>query len=158
MAATADMVIVGGGIVGASAAYHRRADGFTGRVLVVDPDLTHIRAATPASMGGVRTQYGVASNRRSGSLVDTGRRLQWHDPRGRVNVLRGDASTQGSEGQLLSRLAAWRVVIAKQHARQLQEIVEAFHENVPDDVEIQLLIVVHGDVAEAHHLLEARGQ
>src|SRR5258706_4501943 len=62
MAATADVVIVGGGIVGASVAYHLRADGFTGRVLVVDPDLTHMRAATPASMGGVRTQYGVASN------------------------------------------------------------------------------------------------
>src|SRR5258706_2193976 len=62
MAATVDVVIVGGGIVGASVAYHLRADGFTGHVLVVDPDLTHMRAATPASMGGVRTQYGVASN------------------------------------------------------------------------------------------------
>jgi FAD-dependent oxidoreductase domain-containing protein 1 len=62
MAATVDVVIVGGGIVGASVAYHLRADGFAGRVLVVDPDLTHTRAATPASMGGVRTQYGVASN------------------------------------------------------------------------------------------------
>jgi glycine/D-amino acid oxidase-like deaminating enzyme len=62
MATTADVVIIGGGIVGASVAYHLRADGFTGRVLVVDPDLTHARAATPASMGGVRTQYGVASN------------------------------------------------------------------------------------------------
>lgn len=62
MAATADVVVVGGGIVGASVAYHLRADGFTGRVLVVDPDLTHARATTPASMGGVRTQYGVASN------------------------------------------------------------------------------------------------
>jgi glycine/D-amino acid oxidase-like deaminating enzyme len=62
MATTADVVVVGGGIVGASVAYHLRADGFRGRVLVVDPDLTHARAATPASMGGVRTQYGVASN------------------------------------------------------------------------------------------------
>jgi glycine/D-amino acid oxidase-like deaminating enzyme len=62
MATTADVLVVGGGIVGASVAYHLRADGFTGRVLVVDPDLTHARAATPASMGGVRTQYGVASN------------------------------------------------------------------------------------------------
>jgi glycine/D-amino acid oxidase-like deaminating enzyme len=59
---TADVVIVGGGIVGASVAYHLRVDGFTGRVLVVDPDLTHARAATPASMGGVRTQYSVPSN------------------------------------------------------------------------------------------------
>lgn len=62
MTASADVVIVGGGIVGASVAYHLRADGFTGRVLVVDRDLTHMRAATAASMGGVRTQYCVASN------------------------------------------------------------------------------------------------
>ena len=62
MTSTADVVIVGGGIVGASTAYHLRADGFTGRVLVLDPDLTHSRATTPASMGGVRTQYGVPSN------------------------------------------------------------------------------------------------
>ena len=35
--ATADVVIVGGGIVGASVAYHLRADGFTGRV-AIHPD------------------------------------------------------------------------------------------------------------------------
>lgn len=62
MAATAEVVIVGGGIIGASIAYHLQADGLSGRVLVIDPDLTHRRAATPASMGGVRTQYGVPSN------------------------------------------------------------------------------------------------
>ncbi len=62
MAATADVVIVGGGIVGASVAYHLGAEGFTGRVLVVDRDLTHARATTPASMGGVRTQYAFAAN------------------------------------------------------------------------------------------------
>jgi glycine/D-amino acid oxidase-like deaminating enzyme len=62
MAGTAQVVIVGGGIIGASVAYNLRADGLSGRVLVIDPDLTHRRAATPASMGGVRTQYGVPSN------------------------------------------------------------------------------------------------
>ena len=62
MIGTAEVVIVGGGIVGASVAHHLRAEGMTGRVLVLDPDLTHSRATTPASMGGVRTQYGVATN------------------------------------------------------------------------------------------------
>jgi glycine/D-amino acid oxidase-like deaminating enzyme len=62
MTETADVVIAGGGIVGASVAYHLRAEGMTGRVLGLDPDLTHSRATTPASMGGVRTQYGVPSN------------------------------------------------------------------------------------------------
>ncbi len=60
--ATADVVVIGGGIVGASVAYHLRAEGLGGRVLVVDPDLTHSRATTPASMGGVRTQYGAPVN------------------------------------------------------------------------------------------------
>src|SRR5262249_24556408 len=60
--ATADGVIIGGGIVGASVAYHLSAEGFTGRVVVIDPDLTYTRAATPASMGGVRTQYAAPSN------------------------------------------------------------------------------------------------
>jgi len=62
MTATADVVIIGGGIVGASVAYHLGAERFPGRVLVIDPDLTYARATTPASMGGVRTQYSVASN------------------------------------------------------------------------------------------------
>ena len=85
MPTTADVVIVGGGIVGASVAYHLRADGFTGRVLVVDPDLTHARAATPASMGGVRTQYG-----------------HLHDARVRIgqNVERGEViATLGNTGR-----------------------------------------------------------
>ena len=62
VAATADAVIIGGGIVGASVACHLATEGFSGRVLVVDPGLTHMRAATPASMGGVRTLYSVPSN------------------------------------------------------------------------------------------------
>ena len=62
MATTADVVIIGGGIVGASVAYHLAAGKFSGRVLVVDPDLTYTRAATPASMGGVRTLFSVPSN------------------------------------------------------------------------------------------------
>jgi FAD-dependent oxidoreductase domain-containing protein 1 len=59
---TADAVIIGGGIVGASIAYHLAEGGLPGRVLVIDSDTTYARATTPASMGGVRHQYSVASN------------------------------------------------------------------------------------------------
>lgn len=57
---TADVVIVGGGVVGSSIAYNLKNDGFTGRVLVVERDPTYEFASTPLSMGGVRQQFGTA--------------------------------------------------------------------------------------------------
>lgn len=62
MAQTADVVIMGGGIVGASIAYHLRQDGVSGRILVIERDATYARAATPMSMGGVRQQYSLPCN------------------------------------------------------------------------------------------------
>src|SRR6267142_1969014 len=62
MAQTADVVIIGGGIIGASIAYHLRQDGLSGRLIVVERDTTYSRATTPMSMGGVRQQYAVPCN------------------------------------------------------------------------------------------------
>jgi glycine/D-amino acid oxidase-like deaminating enzyme len=62
MAQTAEVIIIGGGIIGASIAYHLRQDGLTGRILVIERDSTYARAATPMSMGGVRQQYSVPCN------------------------------------------------------------------------------------------------
>jgi glycine/D-amino acid oxidase-like deaminating enzyme len=62
MAQTAEVVIIGGGIIGASIAYHLLQDGLTGRILVIERDSTYARAATPMSMGGVRQQYSVPCN------------------------------------------------------------------------------------------------
>jgi len=62
MAQTAEVVLVGGGIIGASIAYHLRQDGFAGRILVVERDTTYARAATPMSLGGIRQLYGLACN------------------------------------------------------------------------------------------------
>jgi FAD-dependent oxidoreductase domain-containing protein 1 len=62
MAQAADVVLIGGGIIGASIAYHLRQDGFTGRILVIERDTTYARAATPMSLGGVRQLYGVPCN------------------------------------------------------------------------------------------------
>jgi glycine/D-amino acid oxidase-like deaminating enzyme len=62
MAQTAEVVIIGGGIIGASIAYHLRQVGLTGRVMVIERDMTYARASTPMSMGGVRQQYAAPCN------------------------------------------------------------------------------------------------
>ena len=53
----ADVVIVGGSVVGCSAAWHLRADGFTGRIVVVEQDPTYRRASAFLAMGGIRQQF-----------------------------------------------------------------------------------------------------
>jgi FAD-dependent oxidoreductase domain-containing protein 1 len=53
----ADVVIVGGGVVGCSAAWHLRQDGFAGRVLVIERDPTYQHASSFLAMGGIRQQF-----------------------------------------------------------------------------------------------------
>ena len=62
MNGTADVVIVGGGVVGSSIGYHLRQDGFTGRIAVVERDDTYARASSNLAMGGIRQQFGSAVN------------------------------------------------------------------------------------------------
>jgi glycine/D-amino acid oxidase-like deaminating enzyme len=57
---TADVVIVGGSVVGSSAAWHLRQDGFTGRIVVVERDPTYARASAFLAMGGIRQQFCTA--------------------------------------------------------------------------------------------------
>src|SRR5512143_282148 len=60
---TADILIVGGGVVGSSTAYFLTAHpGFHGRVVVVEKDPTYETAATPRSAGGVRQQFSTPEN------------------------------------------------------------------------------------------------
>ena len=59
-AGTADVVIVGGGVVGSASAWRLRQDGFTGRIVVVDRDPTYARASSFLAMGGIRQQFGSA--------------------------------------------------------------------------------------------------
>ncbi len=54
----ADVVIIGGGVVGSAAAWRLRHDGFTGRVVVVERDRTYARASSFLAMGGIRQQFG----------------------------------------------------------------------------------------------------
>lgn len=62
MTQTAEVVIIGGGILGASIAYHLRQDGMSGRLVVLERDMTYSRASTALSLGGIRQLYGVPCN------------------------------------------------------------------------------------------------
>jgi FAD-dependent oxidoreductase domain-containing protein 1 len=58
----ADVVIVGGGVMGSSTGYHLRQDGFTGRIVIVERDETYARASSNLAMGGIRQQFGSVVN------------------------------------------------------------------------------------------------
>jgi len=57
MSERADVVMVGGGVVGCSAAWHLRQDGFKGRIVVIERDPTYQRASSFLAMGGIRQQF-----------------------------------------------------------------------------------------------------
>src|SRR5467141_1993772 len=58
---TADVVIIGGGIVGSSIAYHLTAAGCTD-VLVIERESAQGKGSTGKSMGGVRAQFSTPVN------------------------------------------------------------------------------------------------
>jgi glycine/D-amino acid oxidase-like deaminating enzyme len=58
-----DVVIVGGGVIGSSAAYFLAAQpAFGGTVAVIERDATYAEAATPRSAGGIRQQFSTREN------------------------------------------------------------------------------------------------
>ena len=62
-----DVVIAGGAVMGSSTAYHLAADpGFTGRVLVVEKDMTYAKSATALSLSSIRQQFSSPINIRVG--------------------------------------------------------------------------------------------
>ncbi len=56
----ADVIIIGGGVVGSSAAWRLRQDGVTGRIVVIERDRAYARASSFLAMGGIRQQFGSA--------------------------------------------------------------------------------------------------
>ena len=58
---TADVVIIGGGIVGASVAWHVTESGCT-NVLIVERETHQGKGSTGKSMGGVRAQFATTPN------------------------------------------------------------------------------------------------
>src|SRR5207247_10194169 len=58
---TVDIVIIGGGIVGSSIAYHLTAQGCK-NVLVIERESAQGKGSTGKSMGGVRAQFSTPVN------------------------------------------------------------------------------------------------
>ena len=58
----AKIVIIGGGVIGSSIAYHLAQAGYAGDVVVLEPDPTYEFAATPRATGGIRQLYTVPEN------------------------------------------------------------------------------------------------
>src|SRR6266571_9136015 len=58
---TAEVVIIGGGIVGSSIAYHLTAAGCND-VLVIERETAQGKGSTGKSMGGVRAQFSTPVN------------------------------------------------------------------------------------------------
>jgi sarcosine oxidase len=77
-----DVVIVGGGVMGSSIAYHLRSNAnFTGSVAVIERDATYARASSALSASSIRQQfstplnihlsrYGIDFLRQAGKLLD----------------------------------------------------------------------------------------
>lgn len=60
--ATADVVIVGGAVVGSSIAYFLKRDGFKGSVTVIEKDPSYQFSATGRSLASIRQQFSTPEN------------------------------------------------------------------------------------------------
>src|ERR1700719_2667059 len=56
------IVIIGGGVIGSSIAYHLAMAGHASDVVVIEPDPTYEFAATPRATGGIRQLFTVPEN------------------------------------------------------------------------------------------------
>ena len=116
---TADIVIVGGAVMGSSIAYHLASHPqFSGSVVVVEKDATYARAASALSAASIRQQYSSAINIRMSLfgiafLRDIGRHLQVNGEAPAIDLHEG--------GYLYLASEAGQGVLAENYAVQQQE-------------------------------------
>ena len=114
-----DIVIGGGAVMGSSIAYHLAAHpGFTGRILVIDKDMTYRQAASSLSLSSIRQQFSSPINIRVGlygvALPAAGAR---HSRRRR----RRPRPALVENGYLYLASEAGAPILAANHATQLEE-------------------------------------
>ncbi|QQK77748.1 FAD-binding oxidoreductase [Salicibibacter cibarius] len=54
---TADIIIIGGGVIASSIAYNLLNDGYEGEILIFEKDRTYEFSSTPRSVGGIRQLF-----------------------------------------------------------------------------------------------------
>lgn len=115
----ADVVIVGGAVMGSSTAYHLLADpDFQGRVIVVEKDPTYQLSASALSAASIRQQYSTAVNIRIslygiGFLRHIGEHLAVDDERPEIDLKEG--------GYLYCATSAGAQVLRENQALQAAE-------------------------------------
>jgi glycine/D-amino acid oxidase-like deaminating enzyme len=57
-----DLLIIGGGVMGSSLAYHLASGGFSGRMGIFEKDPSYEKASTVLSVGGIRRQFSTEVN------------------------------------------------------------------------------------------------
>jgi FAD-dependent oxidoreductase domain-containing protein 1 len=57
-----EFIVIGGGVIGSSIAYFLADAGLADQVVVIEPDPTYEKAATPLSVGTVRRVHGLEEN------------------------------------------------------------------------------------------------
>lgn len=117
MPQTTDIVVAGGGAIGASIAYHLAASGLGARVLVLEPDPTYARAASALSAASIRQQFSSPVNIRASLFgIDFLRRA------GDILAVEGERPEIGLRegGYLFLATQAGQAVLAENHALQTQ--------------------------------------
>ena len=108
-----DIVIIGGAIMGAFAAYFLREEGFAGSIAIVERDRSFARAATALSAAGIRQQFSTPQNiRLSRASLDFYRQFER-----RFGVSAG----LKEEGYLLLASGAGLAALEANHAVQMAE-------------------------------------
>ncbi len=111
-----DVIIIGGAVHGASAAYHLAADpGFSGRILLIEKDPSFATAASALSAASIRQQFSDPTNIAISLygirfLREIGERLAVEGSRPAVSLVEG--------GYLFLASAAGKPVLEANHALQ----------------------------------------